>query len=261
MGIVALDAGHHARVMAFLRREPARTVFLVGDIENFGYKTEFQDVWGEIEGEGIRAVLLRYFGHFVIYAERAFDVEGFARLAGVSRALDQLSGPPEACEPLARRLGISKSRPMRLLALEPGSFREDLRPGVRLKRAALSDLDALLAFQATIREFGRGPAAGDAVRKNLESGTARTYFVEDGGEIVATASSAAESSTAAMVTGVATRPDRRNRGFATACLSALCADLTREGKTVCLFYDNPAAGRIYLKAGFRDVGPWITCSR
>lgn len=25
---------------------------------------------------------------------------------------------------------------------------------------------------------------------------------------------------------------------------------------LCLFYDNPAAGRIYKRIGFRDIGKW-----
>ncbi|MCU0722791.1 MAG: hypothetical protein MUC63_04125 [Planctomycetes bacterium] len=191
MAIVELNARHHERVMALLRRDPARTVFLVGDIENFGYKTDFQDVWGEVAGEEIRAVLLRYFGHFLIHAQGPFDLDEFARVIEGGPAVDQLSGSPEACEPLARRLGFKKLRTLRLLALDPGGFRFGAAAGVGPRRAAVADLDAMLAFQSSIPEFGRGEAARDGIRKNLESGTGRTYLVEDGGEIVATASSAA----------------------------------------------------------------------
>lgn len=38
-------------------------------------------------------------------------------------------------------------------------------------------------------------------------------------------------------------------------VSALCRDNFAAGRQfLCLFYDNPAAGRIYHRIGFRDVG-------
>jgi len=37
--------------------------------------------------------------------------------------------------------------------------------------------------------------------------------------------------------------------------------LLRRDPARTVFYDNPAAGRIFRKAGFRDAGPWLSCSR
>ncbi len=48
----------------------------------------------------------------------------------------------------------------------------------------------------------------------------------------------------------------RNRGYASAALTRLCAELLAQGKQPCLFYDNPAAGVIYRRLGFEDIGPW-----
>jgi hypothetical protein len=38
-------------------------------------------------------------------------------------------------------------------------------------------------------------------------------------------------------------------------------DLLCRDPACTVFLDNPAAGRIYCKAGFRDAGPWLSCSR
>ncbi|MDO9065822.1 MAG: GNAT family N-acetyltransferase, partial [Chloroflexota bacterium] len=48
------------------------------------------------------------------------------------------------------------------------------------------------------------------------------------------------------------------RGYASAVVSSLCADLLARGKTPHLFYreDNDAAGRIYRRLGFGPVGRW-----
>jgi predicted GNAT family acetyltransferase len=39
-------------------------------------------------------------------------------------------------------------------------------------------------------------------------------------------------------------------------MNALCLDVLAEGKTLCLFYDNPKAGSIYKRLGFKDIGFW-----
>jgi len=30
----------------------------------------------------------------------------------------------------------------------------------------------------------------------------------------------------------------------------------QEGKVLCLFYDNPEAGKIYKRLGYVDIGKW-----
>ena len=59
-----------------------------------------------------------------------------------------------------------------------------------------------------------------------------------------------------MVVSVATRKDYRRQGLMTQVLSKLCQDLLNEQKTLCLFYDNPEAGAVYHKLGFKTIGKW-----
>ena len=60
----------------------------------------------------------------------------------------------------------------------------------------------------------------------------------------------------AMIVGVATDKDYRNQGLASAVMSKLCEEVLNEGKELCLFYDNPSAGKIYKRIGFTDIGIW-----
>jgi len=39
-------------------------------------------------------------------------------------------------------------------------------------------------------------------------------------------------------------------------LSKLCSDFIERNKSLCLFYDNPKAGKVYHKIGFKEVGRW-----
>jgi hypothetical protein len=90
----------------------------------------------------------------------------------------------------------------------------------------------------------------------MESNTARTYYSVENGVITSCVSTAAENSMSAMIVGVCTRKEYRRKGIATAIMQKLFQDVLKEGKTLCLFYDNPAAGRIYKRLGFKDIGMW-----
>jgi predicted GNAT family acetyltransferase len=78
--------------------------------------------------------------------------------------------------------------------------------------------------------------------------------------MVSTASTTAENSLSAMVVGVATLLEYKKKGYATQCMVKLCQQLLQEGKELCLFYDNPAAGAIYKRIGFQDIGFWMMYS-
>lgn len=70
-----------------------------------------------------------------------------------------------------------------------------------------------------------------------------------------------ESDRSAMIVSVATRPGFRGRGYASATVAALCRGAFAGGKQfLCLFYDNPDAGRIYRRLGFAELGQYAMLS-
>jgi len=53
----------------YLTQEASYNVFTIGDIENFGFDKEFQDVWGEFGENGeFRALVLRYYTNHIVYS-------------------------------------------------------------------------------------------------------------------------------------------------------------------------------------------------
>ena len=96
------------------------------------------------------------------------------------------------------------------------------------------------------------------IEDRIEEKSGRVYFIEDGsGKMLSVAQTTAENSKSAMVVGVATAKGYRDQGLMSACLSKLCWDVLGEGKTLCLFYDNPKAGSVYLGMGFEPVDNWV----
>ena len=73
--------------------------------------------------------------------------------------------------------------------------------------------------------------------------------------MVSTAQTSADNSQSAMVVAVATDKAARGKGYASNVVSALCrASFARGKQLLCLFYDNPGAGRIYHRIGFETIG-------
>lgn len=256
-----LNEADRIPLMTLLHKDPALNLFFIGDVENFGFEQDFMELWGEMdEPDGrFKAVMLRFYGSFLPYAEGPFDVEGFAELVRKSGKAEMLSGSSHVIEKFRQVLECKSEKQMffaelkemnqqiRAAAAAPGEF----------QIAKLHDVEAICSLTDRIEEFsGSSANSRQTLHKALESKTGRTYFAEKEGKVVATASTAAENSMSAMIIAVATHPEYRGQGLATQLVARLSADVLEEGKSLCLFYNNPQAGLIYKKLGFTDIGTW-----
>lgn len=82
------------------------------------------------------------------------------------------------------------------------------------------------------------------------------FVWEDGGEPVAIAAASGETPNGRRISLVYTPPDRRGRGYASACVAALSTKILAEGRRFCfLFTDlaNPTSNRIYRAIGYAPV--------
>ncbi|KFN01552.1 acetyltransferase domain protein [Bacillus clarus] len=48
------------QVFTFLKEEAAMNLFMIGDIEAFGYETDFQELWGNFNKDGTLKSILQY---------------------------------------------------------------------------------------------------------------------------------------------------------------------------------------------------------
>lgn len=87
-----LTTADHDICMALVQQQPAENLFIIGDIEAFGYDQPFQKIWGQFEGEELIAVLLKYESNYIPYAQGAFDVQGFAAIINSDDEMTELSG-------------------------------------------------------------------------------------------------------------------------------------------------------------------------
>ncbi|MEO4053076.1 GNAT family N-acetyltransferase [Solibacillus sp. CAU 1738] len=253
-----LTADDHEVCMALVQQQPAENLFIIGDIEAFGYDKPFQKIWGQFEDEQLIAVLLKYEANYIPYAQGSFDVQAFADIINADEYATEMSGlkqftdllEPLIQKPLNKKQELYYAKCTKLQPIYDGSELQNV------ERLTLDTIDENVELMLTIPEFeGSNISAAGKIRAE-ENKTGRTYFMREGDIMASSASTTAENSVSAMVIAVATREGFKQKGYATKCMQKLCGELLDEGKSLCLFYDNPKAGAIYKRLGFEDIGFW-----
>jgi len=249
----------NCKLIKFVMEEPEFNLYIIGDIENFGYNQDFLEFFGEFdENDVLIAVLVRYFSIFNLYARDKFDICGFISLIKNSDKAAMLVGKTDIVSKFdGTSLEFNK------VELHHFAVLKEINPEFKVdnkfivKKANIEDIQRIVNLRNKIEEFSSGSNNFKTILLNdFKAGTAHGYYVEVDGNIVAYAQTSAENSKSAMVVSVMTDKDYRKNGLASACIKVLCNDMINQGKTLCLFYKNPEAGAIYRRLGFKDIGLW-----
>jgi predicted GNAT family acetyltransferase len=256
-----LSERDHEKCLELLKPKSAENLFILGDIEAFGYEQEFQKVWGDFDSAGnLRGVLLKYKGNYIPYAaSEDFDAEGFASIISEDGDLQMLSGLKSVAQQVFPYINRKLARHRELFYAKCSGVTKGMQSSdfSEVKRAGLQDVERIMELYKQIPEFADSTETVEDKRRNMKKGVSRTYYIERDGKMVSVASTAAENSLSAMVVGVGTLDGYKRQGLASRCISKLCLDVLSEGKELCLFYDNPEAGRIYKRIGFEDLDRWM----
>ena len=249
-----------ARIVQYCAPEAHINLFLLADIENFGFDSDVQDVWLQTKDARITGVVLRYFENYIYYAREedaqpeeaaAFLKERGARL--ISGKLSLL----ERLQPLLQQL--FRLRSMRLAILpDAAHLTADTS---RVVTADAADAPEIARQYALIEEFSGLYTGGEhglakQIENRIRSGEGVHMYLREDGQIISHGNTTAETQASGMIGGILTLPQYRQQGRAEKIVCALCHSLLLRGKTPCLFFDNPAAGRLYYKLGFIDNGCW-----
>jgi len=250
------------RLLDYLRREPEYNLFIIGDILNFGFDSDVVEFFLAERSGDVEAVVMRYRDSFIPYTHDAsVDLGGLAgtidtfinrggrwmiqgKTDVIGRVRELVSRPP------VRERDLFFCRCRRLHAEVP------LDQLSRVRIATPDDARDVGGLLTSTPEFNRTDYAH--LRGEIEERKTTISLIRDpqSGRVVSTAAWVSESDGAAMIIGVATLPSERGKGYASACVARLVEELANEGKSACLFFDNPAAGRIYRRLGFEDIGMW-----
>lgn len=237
----------------FCDRHPDRALPLKLHIDTFGLGSSEVHTCGAFAGGALQGLLLRL-GNIALVVDSGGEcAEALAGDVDQQIGLAGIRGTAETVQAVSEKL--KRYRPTDwedspFMTLRTAPVCSD-QTSTRARRALPEDLDGLVSLYSHAGSMYRSRAN---VSQKLETG--RVFIVASGGWVVSCALLNVEGSEAGLIGGVYTSPSARGKGHAAACTAALSADLLRTGKIACLFYENPTAGRVYRRLGFKQVDLW-----
>jgi uncharacterized protein len=251
-----LEEADRAAVIELLGVAPQLNLYLLGNLESPGFDQGYCEFWGDVTDGHVAGVINRYMMGWSVYGRAEADWAGLGALVDshpvkAERLQDNPGGIPSLLPFLSAYTPRSIDEET-LMELPITEFRPRTAPaGFVVRRATLDDLAGLAQLYAGAEDMARTPAQ---VERPLR--VRRIWMVEKDGEVVAAALTNAETDSLAMIGGVYTAPAWRGYGLSQAVCSALCDELIATGRQPALYWQNPSAGHVYTKLGFRPVGTW-----
>lgn len=247
-------------VLKFLMEESTFNLFIIGDILNTGFEESFMDVWGEFDiNNNLISVLLRYFNNFIPYYKKSYDenLDCYKKIISSHNGKKLISGKSEIVDRFTDILNDYKLKKDIFCELKDKTKLVTCYDDTLIRKATTYDVDRVSDFIDSVEELGQTGENREMLENNIKSGSGRYYYIEnENGDIISVAGTSAETKFAAMVVSVATDKNYRKRGLAVKCVSKLCIDTLRDSDKICLFYDNPDAGKVYHGIGFEAIGNW-----
>ncbi|MCM1540269.1 MAG: GNAT family N-acetyltransferase [Blautia sp.] len=250
-------------ILHYVKKEPEMNLFLIGDLENFGVENETVSFYLHEERDRWDFLILRFHQFFILYSQYG-DYNAEEAIAFLSaQNPDCISGKTVLLERIATAFPQWKLESTYMSRCDRAESGKEQQDGLVIRRLEKGDVPEAIDLLSDIAEFGKTYKKNEReeqirrMEEEMDKGSKAAMAGFLNGCMVSIASTSAENSESAMVVGVATMKELRGKGYASAVVSALCRDCFERGKRyLCLFYDNPVAGRIYNRIGFQELGEY-----
>lgn len=247
------------RFWEYVSYEESINLFIIGDVESYGFDTNFQEVWFQVDDkENITSVVLKYYLSLIVYSyENNFDIDELIKhidnidiniINGKKNVIDRLTSNYKKFRS-KKECHFCSLKKLEDIDLSNMSH-------YKIEKACIDDLDIVYNLLSNIEGFYTDNYI-ESKTHQLKTNSARIYLIKEENQVINSVSTGIETSFLAMVTGVATSKIYRNKGLATYSVYKLSEELLSEGKTPCLFYSNLEAGSIYHKIGYTQKDNWI----
>jgi len=247
-------------VLEFLYQEPEMNLYLIGDIHNFGFGGEDQELYAEFRDGEYYAVAGRNRSQVTYYAAGndfnpewidIFNAFDFLFLSAKESLIQGIK--PYYPHMKEDKMDFMKSTTFK--ADDTIDYSEIRTLKTKKEAAEVYDMLTTVEELYTVYKKPKEEFIQYLVDNSGDNGT--TVFIKKDGQVVASASAVFESRKSAMVVAVATHKDHRKKGYGKKVLHYLM-DLyvNQKGKTLCLYYDDPRAEKLYRQLGFVDIGRW-----
>lgn len=259
-----LQSDDQEKVLSYLYQDSTFNIFIIGDIEAFGMQTSFQRLYGEFdECHELLSVFLRYHDYSIYYSHKpvfnpqyldVFNKDPFRFISGKTELMDLIYP----------HLSNFSRKDMYFCQNDQTTVPRINDERIKILKT-MDDAAKLYDLLITIDEFNYATTHSKErfiQEKTNEERFGLTLFIQENQQMIATAATSAETTVNAMVVAVATSKNHRHQGNCTRVIQRLLdIYINEKKKSLCLFYDNIEAGKIYHKLGFVTIGRWTTCAQ
>lgn len=257
--LIEVNDSNLAILYEYIKKGKERNIYFFSDIEAFGLHNDFQKVWYLEENGVITAAFLKYYDNFLIYSQKQDYDRAYAEKLIEDNGIKNTNMSYEDYMYLKDFFASSLIHICTMCAMDKEIIDVDSSD---IKRATIEDARKIVASISTIEEFASfssGDKEDMIARKvrGIKTDFQRTFYIEKDGEIISHAATSCMSNDAAILAGVFTLKEYRNQGYAKRVVGTLCNSLISENKTPLLYFNNPIAGEMYHKLGFKDVDHWV----
>lgn len=243
---------HKDLILDFLEMDQLTNLFVIADIERFGFDSLDQDVWAYTnEIDEIEGILLRYKDIAIpVHGEDFSGLDTFLPLLQSLNEIKVISGGKEAVNQYVDHFpDLDRSDTIISVCEELLEYPQSMN---RVEELDKSGIPAYFAWQKECFEM---VSESELVLSELldNQDVMIKIIKNEKNEIISSGRLSAESSTAAMITRIGTIKSEESNGYATTITAALTQYCLGKNKKACLFYNNPAAGSVYHRIGYQDT--------
>jgi predicted GNAT family acetyltransferase len=260
MNVVQLTNENHHEVLRLFGDEIIHYYFIINDLAANNYRGESFHVYGEYENGELVSILLNNFNNVTYYSKTDRDVKcyqdilkglTFTKLSGPSDLMGKFLPYVNVKQDTISHMGVVKS-------ITATRKHPDLKMKIlQTEEEIAMQYDLLLStdeFAGSLPENKTVYIKSELERLNSTSD--RTVYLSIDNEMVSSAATVREGEKSAIVIGVFSNPQFRNKGYGTEVLIGLFEMLLKEGKYPYLFYTNPIARSVYKNLGMTEVCEW-----
>ncbi len=255
-----LNTNDKKDVLRFLYESPELNLYLIADINNFGFDNPDIEFYGEFRDNKYFAVMSRNMSNITYFAK---NNDFNPKWITIFNTFDFLFISCQESLMAEIKAHYPKMREDKMDYMKSTTFKRDdtidyseIRILKDKKDAEkIYDLIATIPELYTVHRKEKSEAIAYFMRHSGENGT--SVYIEIDGIVVANASAVYETDTAAMIVAVATHDDYRQQGYGKKVMYYLMdLYINHKNKTLCLYYDDPRAEGLYKKLGFVDIERW-----
>ncbi|HEB5001460.1 TPA: GNAT family N-acetyltransferase [Clostridioides difficile] len=255
--IVKIDNTLEKEFWQYVSHEESLNLFIIGYVENYGFSSQYQDIWFQVEDGNITSIILKNKSTLIIYSfKNNFDIGEMENhiknldvksISGKKCVIDRLiSKYKDFYEKLDNKFCVLKE----IKEIDFSNMKE-----YKIENAQEKDIDEIGKL-LNRSDYKVSKTYIEERKEHLKEGNVRAYFIRNNDTMISTVSTGMETSFLAMVVSVSTDKRYRGKGLASYMVYNLSKELLLEGKVPCLFYNNDIAGKIYHNIGYKEINEW-----